>query len=77
MTDPVLRSISQRLSLRPPQTASLGILADVLGRIALGKNADPAGALAAIVISIRRFRISSAISRRSVLRWQPGPERRG
>jgi type III restriction enzyme len=48
MTDPALRSITQRLSLRAPQAASLEILADVLGRVTLGKGVDPALALAAI-----------------------------
>ena len=48
MTDRTLRSITQRLSLRAPQAASLEILADVLERITLGKGADPAAALSAI-----------------------------
>src|SRR5271165_7298969 len=48
MTDPVLRSITQRLSLRAPQAPSLEILADVLDRITLGKGADSALALASI-----------------------------
>jgi type III restriction enzyme len=48
MTDPVLRSISQRLSLRAPQAASLEILADLLDRVTLGKGADSVLALAAI-----------------------------
>jgi type III restriction enzyme len=48
MTDPALRSITQRLSLRAPQASSLEILADVLDRVTLGKGADPALALAAI-----------------------------
>jgi len=43
-----VRTIIQRLSLRPPQAASLEILADVLDRISLGKRGDPAVALAAI-----------------------------
>jgi type III restriction enzyme len=51
MTDPVLRSITQRLSLRAPQVGSLEILADVLDRITLGKGADPALALAAIRVA--------------------------
>jgi type III restriction enzyme len=48
MTDPVLRSVSQRLSLRPPQSASLEILADVLDRIDPRKGTDPAQALATV-----------------------------
>jgi type III restriction enzyme len=48
MTDAVLRMINQRLSLRPPQSASLEILADVLGRVPLGGDSDPAAALDAI-----------------------------
>jgi type III restriction enzyme len=40
--------ISQRLSLRKPQADSLEILADVLGRIELSKDGDPAAALEAI-----------------------------
>ncbi len=46
--DRLLRQISARLSLRRPQERSLGILADVLGRATLAKDADPAAALAAI-----------------------------
>ena len=46
--DWLLRQISARLSLRRPQERSLGILADVLGRATLAKDADPAAALAAI-----------------------------
>ncbi len=48
MTDRTVRTIAQRLSLRSPQAASLEILADVLERIELSKDADPAAALAAI-----------------------------
>ncbi len=48
MNDRTARTISQRLSLRKPQSDSLEILADVLGRIALSKDADPEAALAAI-----------------------------
>lgn len=48
MTDAVLRTINQRLSLRPPQTVSLEIFADVLGRVTLGKEADLAEALATV-----------------------------
>ena len=44
----VLKIVSQRLSLRPPQARSLDILADTLERIELRKGADPAAALAAI-----------------------------
>jgi len=43
-----VRTISQRLSLRKPQSESLEILADVLGRIDLSKDADPEATLAAI-----------------------------
>jgi type III restriction enzyme len=43
-----VRTISQRLSLRKPQSDSLEILAYVLGRIDLAKGSDPAAALAAI-----------------------------
>jgi type III restriction enzyme len=43
-----VRTISQRLSLRKPQSDSLEILADVLGRIDLSKDADPEATLAAI-----------------------------
>jgi len=43
-----VRTISQRLSLRRPQSDSLEILADVLGRIDLSKEADPEATLAAI-----------------------------
>ena len=46
--DRLLRQVSARLSLRRPQEQSLGILADVLGRTTLAKDADPAAALAAI-----------------------------
>ena len=45
---PHVRSISQRLSLRAPQTESLGILARVCELIDLDKNADLAQQLAAI-----------------------------
>jgi type III restriction enzyme len=48
MTDRTFRSITQRLSLRPPQATALEILADVLQRITPGKKADPAAALGAI-----------------------------
>ena len=48
MSDRHVRTISQRLSLRRPQSESLEILADVMGRISLSKNADPDAALAAI-----------------------------
>lgn len=48
MNDRTVRTISQRLSLRKPQSDSLEILADVLGRIDLSKDADPEAALAAI-----------------------------
>jgi type III restriction enzyme len=48
VTDAVLRTVTQRLSLRPPQVASLEIFADVLDRVKLGKNADTAAALFAV-----------------------------
>jgi type III restriction enzyme len=48
VTDRIARTISQRLSLRKPQSESLEILADVVGRIELSKDSDPAAALAAI-----------------------------
>jgi len=48
VTDRNVRTISQRLSLRKPQSDSLEILADVLGRIDLSKDADPEATLAAI-----------------------------
>lgn len=48
MIDRNVRTISQRLSLRKPQSDSLEILADVLGRIGLSKDADPEATLAAI-----------------------------
>lgn len=44
----VLRTVSQRLSLRPPQAASLKILDEVVGRIELFKLGDPAVALTGI-----------------------------
>jgi type III restriction enzyme len=43
-----VRTISQRLSLRKPQSESLEILGDVLGRIDLSKDTDPQATLAAI-----------------------------
>ncbi len=48
MIDRNVRTINQRLSLRKPQSDSLEILADVLGRIDLSKDADPEATLAAI-----------------------------
>ena len=48
MIDRIVRTISQRLSLRKPQAESLEILADVLGRVALSKGSDAAAALEAI-----------------------------
>ncbi|MDX1217392.1 restriction endonuclease subunit R [Sinorhizobium medicae] len=48
MTDRNARTISQRLSLRKPQSDSLEILADVVGRISLSKETDPAATLSAI-----------------------------
>jgi len=46
--DRIVRTISQRLSLRKPQADSLEILADVLGRVGLSKGGDTAAALEAI-----------------------------
>lgn len=48
MSDRIVRTIGQRLSLRKPQSDSLEILADVLGRIDLAKDSDPETTLAAI-----------------------------
>lgn len=48
MTDRTVRSICQRLSLRRPQADSVEILSDVLSRISLAKDADPAEAQATI-----------------------------
>lgn len=48
MTDRIARTICQRLSLRKPQSESLEILADVVGRIELSKGGDADAALAAI-----------------------------
>jgi type III restriction enzyme len=48
VSDKTARTISQRLSLRKPQSESLEILADVVGRIELSKGSDTAAALAVI-----------------------------
>ena len=48
MTDRTVRTISQRLSLRKPQSDSLEILADVLSRAELSKGYNAETALAAI-----------------------------
>ncbi|SKA30038.1 DEAD/DEAH box helicase [Consotaella salsifontis] len=48
MIDRTVRTISQRLSLRKPQSDSLEILADVLSRAELSKGYDAEAALAAI-----------------------------
>lgn len=48
MSDRTVRTISQRLSLRKPQTDSLEILADILTKMQLTKGGDATGALAAI-----------------------------
>lgn len=48
MSDRNVRTISQRLSLRKPQVESLEILADILGRVQLSKDGNPAAALEAI-----------------------------
>ena len=47
MIDRTVRTISQRLSLRKPQSDSLEILADVLSRVELLKGYDAEAALAA------------------------------
>ena len=44
----IQRQITQRLSLRAPQEQSLAILADVVSKIELSKDADPVQALAII-----------------------------
>jgi type III restriction enzyme len=48
MSDRTVRTITQRLSLRKPQSDSLEILADILGRIELSKGGDAVAALEAI-----------------------------
>jgi len=48
MSESIVRSINQRLSLRKPQTDSLEILADVLERVSLSKDGNATAALAAI-----------------------------
>jgi len=48
VTDRIARTISQRLSLRKPQSESLEILAAITGRIELLKGADAAASLAVI-----------------------------
>lgn len=48
MIDRNVRTISQRLSLRKPQSDSLEILADVLGRVNLSKGGDAVAALEVI-----------------------------
>lgn len=48
MSDRTARTIAQRLSLRPPQTDSLNILADIVTRTGLSRNTDAAEALKAI-----------------------------
>jgi len=48
VNDRIVRTITQRLSLRKPQSDSLEILTDVLGRIDLSKDSDPEATLAAI-----------------------------
>ena len=48
MSERIIRAISQRLSLRKPQADSLEILADVLSKLDLTKNSDPASALSAL-----------------------------
>lgn len=46
--DRVVQSVAARLSLRPPQTRSLEILADLTGRITLRKDSDVSQALDAV-----------------------------
>jgi type III restriction enzyme len=48
VSDRTVRTISQRLSLRKPQTDSLEILADIVTKIELTKGGDTAAMLAAI-----------------------------
>jgi type III restriction enzyme len=48
VSDRIVRIISQRLSLRKPQSDSLEILADVASKVALSKGGDTAAALTAI-----------------------------
>ena len=48
MIDRIVRTISQRLSLRKPQADSLEILADVLSRVELSKGSDATASLEAI-----------------------------
>ena len=72
MSDRTVRNISQRLSLRRPQSDSLEILADVANRIALSKSSDTAAALAASRTSIQASRTSSVSLPRCASRWRPG-----
>ena len=46
--DRLIRQINARLSLRKPQADSLEMLADLVGRVSLGKDADVADVLAAV-----------------------------
>jgi len=48
MSERLVRQLAARMSLREPQGASLAILADLLGRIELGKTADLAAQLAVV-----------------------------
>ncbi len=48
MSERLVRQLAARMSLREPQGASLAILADLLGRIELGKAADVAAQLAVV-----------------------------
>ena len=71
-------TITQRLSLRPPQAVSLEILADVLDRI----DATESAAIRVVrspqsAQPIRQWRISSGIFPRCALRWRPASARRG
>lgn len=45
MSERILRTITQRLSLRKPQSDSLEILADIVGKVALSKDGDAGVAL--------------------------------
>ncbi|CUW39881.1 putative Type III restriction enzyme, res subunit [Magnetospirillum sp. XM-1] len=48
MTNRIFRTITQRLSLRAPQSDSLGILAQILEQVIIEKGADPYRTLAVI-----------------------------
>src|SRR5271155_4570914 len=50
----IVRMVTQRLSLRPPQATSLEILDDIVNRIDLHKIGDTAAALSAIKVAYPR-----------------------